>query len=176
MEDKWYKSEQVWIAIILVALAVSLSLAYRESRKPEEKEVFSFGPNKLAPVGKTTMPVHDIPGSRDFSEIGRMPDSMIIWQKEGTIDGLKAKTEKYISVRPPMAAEIYFTDKLLRKYIVVRDNLTTNDGYGWTGIYLSPQNDEMIAVISTSKLIGPPPGGAENPTEISVMRVKRDAK
>lgn len=172
MKDRWFEDERVWLAIILVVLAVSISLVYQQQRREQKNEPpVTAGMGKPVVKKKIRMPASDTPGAKDFKDIGGPPDANIIWQQQGSIAGLKAKTVKYVSRGSPAEMQLFFTDKLLHNYSVIRDDLSTSDGYGWTGIFLNPQTNEMIAVVSTSKRIGPPPGGRENPTEVSIMRV-----
>lgn len=171
-EFKWYKSDRVWLAITLVAIVVSMSLVYQQSLKDgQEKTVVpAIGDGTRLSEG-FQFPKRDISGARDFEDIGRPPKSKIIWQQKSKISGLDSKTVKYISRSTPKQAQLYFTNMLLNDYYIVRDDLLTNDGHGWVGIFRKKDNDDILAIFTTSKLIGSNPGSPNNPTEISIMKI-----
>lgn len=173
-DDKWYRNEQVWMTIIIVFIAVSFSLVFLQSRNAEEKVITSPTTKEVATESSDVkFPTRDIPGAFDFKDIDRPPDSKIIWKNSGEISGLNSKTIKYISKSSPKQLQMYYTGRLLDKYHIERDQLLTRDGDGWVGIYKDKDTQEILAIFSTPRFIGPPPGSPENPTEVSIMKVTK---
>ena len=170
---RWYQFEQIWLAVFLLVLAVSVSMVIQRGRPSSENEAAERAASSHVNL-RPALPDHDIPGGHDFREIGRPPDSKIIWTQKSRLAGLTSVTVKYISRRTPVETQLFFTDKLMMRYSIIRDDLVSTEGYGWSGIFADYENNETMFVFSASKRIGPPPGGNENPTEVSVMKVSGD--
>lgn len=172
-EIRWYRIEQIWMAVFLLILAVSVSLIIQRP-VPNRKNEVADNAAALSVNLRPALPDHDIPGGHDFRDIGRPPDSKIIWTQKSRLAGLTSNTVKYLSRRTPGEMQIFFTDRLMIQYAIIRDELVSTDGHGWSGIFADYANNETVFVFSASKRIGPPPGGNENPTEVSVMKVSGD--
>ncbi len=171
-DDKWYRNEQVWMTIIIVFIAVSFSLVFLQSKNEEEEVAIApIAEEVVTESGEVKFPTRDIPGAFDFKDIDRPPDSKIIWKNSGEIAGLNTKTIKYVSKSSPKQLRQYYTSRLLDKYYIERDQLLTRDGDGWVGMYKDKETDEILAIFSTPRFIGPPPGSPENPTEVSIVKV-----
>lgn len=113
----------------------------------------------------------DIPGGQDLKGVGRPPQSTIVWQQRSKLLGLSSKTVKYKTLSSPEELQRYFTDKLADQYAIIRDDQASDSGLGWSGLFLNPETDELIAIFSTARRLDLPPGGEKNPALVSVMKV-----
>jgi len=166
--------------IIIAGLIMVLTISYiyvHKSRSQSVKIKSRIGTGRTASGSESAgnkikkLP-SDIPGGYDLKNIGRPPLAAIVWRQSAKLMGLESKTVKYMSFSSPEELQRYFTDKLAGKYAIIRDDLTADNGMGWSGLFLEPETDELITIFSNSRRFDLPPGGRANPTIISVMKVK----
>lgn len=77
---------------------------------------------------------------------------------------------KLESMLSPTELQVYYTDLLVKDWMISRDDLT--EGVGWSGVFMQIEpTDRTIGVFAVVKRIGPPSGRA-NPTSISILKTE----
>ncbi|HEX21577.1 MAG TPA: hypothetical protein ENH19_02865 [Actinobacteria bacterium] len=169
------RGEMVVAGLTIVIAVLYIFLNHNNSNAEKMKSTLkkNTAPRyKVIVHKKAKLPRTDIFDSHDFNEVGRPPRSKIVWRQQTKLMGLGSKTVKYTTFSSPEELQRYFTDKLGDKYAIIRDDLTSDNGMGWNGLFLDPEVDELIAIFSTSRRLDRPPGGLENPSSVSVMKVE----
>lgn len=98
------------------------------------------------------------------------PQTKILVRSTDVKEGVRQSLLKLESTLAPSDLQIFYTDLLLKDWIIMRDDLT--EGVGWSGVFRQiDENEKSIGVFARVKTIGPPSGPA-NPTTISILKTE----
>ena len=98
------------------------------------------------------------------------PQSKVIssvFRGKGRVSEFVLKLESLLT---PTELQVYYTDLLVKDWMISRDDLT--EGVGWSGVFMQIEPDEKtIGVFAVVKKIGQP-SGPSNPTAISIIKAE----
>ena len=101
----------------------------------------------------------------------KTPPKTIVIKHSSKVNGdIRESVLKLESELSPTELQIYYTDMLLKDWMIPRDDLTK--GIGWSGVFeqIEPKERSM-GIFAVVKSIGPI-SGPENPTIISIIRTE----
>ena len=102
--------------------------------------------------------------------IKKPPQSRVLKRSSTTEDRTRVSTLKLESWLSPTDLQVYYTDMLVKDWMIAKDDLT--EGIGWSGVFMQMEPEEKsMGIFVVVEKIGPPSGRA-NPTIISIMKIE----
>ncbi len=125
------------------------------------------------PGGRSAKPVR---GSKQTAEsshefIAIPPQTRVLKRSRTIRDGRRESTLKLESSLSPTDLQVFYTDLLVKDWMISRDDLT--EGIGWNGVFMQIDPEEKsMGIFAVVKKIGPA-SGAANPTTIAILKVEK---
>lgn len=113
--------------------------------------------------------VHAV-GAERVSDVPRYPGARLLEGETMPIWGLKAA--RMVTEASPREVALYYTRRLLAAGYAAEDQMAlSTDGEGWFGSFAKAGGAPYVGIVAMSRWIDLPPGGATNPTTISIVTV-----
>ena len=117
-----------------------------------------------------SLPLVDAPGTEIVSDMPRYPDARLV--EGNTVPELGIKIARMMTEAPPREVALYYIQRLLDEgYWIDATEPLIESGEGWWGSFYNKNGDEYLGIIVMSQWIDLPPGGTDNPSRISIIRL-----
>lgn len=150
----------------LAGLAVALSMHSRQA----VRDVNIGAPVHIKKIDQLDLVQEKVSHRRKMASVIGIklpPSTTVLSNSEETTGGLKKTIIKLESWESPDDLQIYFTDLLLKDWMIMRDDLTP--GVGWSGVFLQIEPiDRNLGIFAVVHKMGAA-SGPNNPTRITIM-------
>lgn len=154
--------------IFAVSAVTAVLLIYLAISKPKlEVEIKE---KEATPVASSRDAVITIARRTPKSLLPQPPKTRLLATKTETKNGVRQTVEKLETSLTPGELQLYYTDRLLKDWLIERDDLTA--GVGWSGLFsqLEPKL-VRIAIVSLVSRLAVDPANA-GPTRITIIKIE----